>query len=82
MDKITFKNQLVVGVGIVVISFILSTLTKQAYFSNIGWIIYGLLFLINPIYPETINIGKYKKIYLRLVGLLIIISAFFIRFGF
>lgn len=82
MNKLTFRNQLITGVVIVVVGFIVSTFTQQEYFSNIGWIVYGLLFFVNPVYPESIKTGRHTKIYLRLVGLLIVISAFFIHFGF
>lgn len=82
MNKLTFRNQLITGVVIVVVGFIVSTFTKQEYFSNIGWMVYGLLFFVNPVYPESIKTVIHTKIYLRLVGLLIIISTFFIHFGF
>lgn len=55
MNKLTFRNQLIVGVVIVVVGFIVSTFTQQEYFSNIGWIVYGLLFFVNPVYPESIK---------------------------
>ena len=49
MEKLNFKNQLSLGVVILMAGFACATVTKIAVCANIGWIIYGLLFVIHPV---------------------------------
>ena len=82
MSKISFKNQLILGVIIVIVANTLGFITKLGIFCNIGLIIYGLLFLINPVFPEKSKNVKHIKLYVRLIGLLILLLSFFIGFQF
>lgn len=82
MSKISFKNQLILGVIIVIVANTLGFITKLGIFCNIGLIIYGLLFLINPVFSEKSKNVKHIKLYVRLIGLLILLLSFFIGFQF
>ena len=82
MSKISLKNQLIFGFIIVIVANTLGFVTKLGIFCNIGWILYGLLFLINPVCSEKDKNVKHIKLYVRLIGLFIIILSFFIRFNF
>lgn len=82
MIKISFKNQLILGVIIVIVANTLGFITKLGIFCNIGLIIYGLLFLINPVFPEKSKNVKHIKLYVRLIGLFIIVLSFLIRYNF
>lgn len=80
MKEATFKNQLILGIIIIVIGNICAFITKQGVLCNISWGLYGLLFLVNPVCPEKAKSVKHVKLYFRLAGLFIIILAFLIRF--
>ena len=49
IGKLNFKNQLTLGVVILMAGFVCATVMKIAVCANIGWIIYGLLFVIHPV---------------------------------
>ena len=52
MGKLTFKRQIIGGIILIIAGNILAFVFHKGIFSNIVWIIYGLLFIINPVYPE------------------------------
>ena len=81
MKKLTFRKQLILGVIIICIGFICSEIFKQSIFSNIAWTIYGALFLIHPVYPQGAYIGRHGMLYIRLVGLLIMVIGISAQFG-
>ena len=53
MNKLTFKQQFFPGLAVEVVCFILAAIFKKGIISNIGWIFYGLLFVIHPVCPEA-----------------------------
>ena len=83
MNRPTFKTQFRICIGILVICFILATVTKQGIFSNIAWIIYGLAFAINPVWPQMWDHADHDKLRLgcRIGGILVIIIGLITRFG-
>ena len=52
MKRLTFKRQIWLSLGIAVLCFITATITKLSFIHNLGWIIYGLFFIIHPVWPE------------------------------
>lgn len=52
MRKITFKKQVFIGVVLIAIGNILALVLHKGVFSNIAWILYGLILILNPVYPE------------------------------
>ena len=52
MRRPSFKIQIIFGLAIIIIGNILAFVFHHGVFANIAWIIYGLLFVINPSYPE------------------------------
>lgn len=83
MKKLTFKIQLRISLGVLILCFILATVTKQGVFSNIAWIIYGLLWIVNPVWPEAWAHLDHKKMTLgcRIGGAFAIIIGLITRFG-
>ena len=74
-------KQLIIGIALVIIGFICSTIFKIGIFSNIGWIIYGMLFLLNPVYPNGADIRAPKiKMYVRISGAIVILFGLLIKF--
>lgn len=80
MKKLTFRNQLILGVIILLAGFACATVTKIAVCANIGWIIYGLLFVIHPVWPENARSPR-MALYMRLTGVVIILLGLIARFG-
>lgn len=83
MKKLTFKTQFRICMGILILSFVLAHITKQGVFTNIAWIIYGLFFIINPVWPEMWNHADHNKMRLgcRIGGVLVIVVGLITRFG-
>ena len=81
MEKLTFKRQLFLGIVLIIAGNILAFIFRKGIFSNIAWILYGLLFIINPVYPERYrdNGGK-AKIAVRIAGIVCIIVGLITRF--
>jgi len=83
MNKLTFTTQMRLSIGILICSFVLATFTRQGLFNNLGWIIYGLFFIINPVWPKTWDWKDHSKLRLgcRIAGALAIMVGLLTRFG-
>jgi hypothetical protein len=81
MFKLTFKNQIILGIIFIVLGFICSTIFKQGIFSNIGWILYGALFVFHPVLPKNAKSSSKALLVMRITGLVIIILGIITRFG-
>lgn len=80
MKKITFKSQIIIGIILVVIGNILAFVFHKGVFSNIAWIVYGILFILNPVYPKScINVKK-GKIGARIGGIICILIGLITKF--
>lgn len=74
MKKLTFSRQLALGMLIMAICLVIAFVAKIEIFQNVAWILYGLLFLINPVVPQNVPDGKVKitKIAIRICSVIII----------
>lgn len=73
MEKLTFGIQIIIGIILIIIANVLSFVLHNGIFSNISWVIYGLLFIINPVYPERYgNSEKKAKLGVRIAGIICI----------
>ena len=54
----TFKKQILLGVILVILANILAFALHQGLFSNIAWVIYGLLWIVQRVYPEQMDAKK------------------------
>ena len=84
MRKITFKIQIYIGLALLLVCFILAAVFQKNIFLNTAWVVYGLLFVINPVYPNQIKNKanqKRNKTYARIAGLICIIIGLITRFG-
>lgn len=80
MGKLNFKNQLILGIIILAIGFVCSTVTKIGLFTNAAWALYGLLFAIHPVWPERLQHPR-MKLAVRLAGVAVVLLALITRFG-
>ena len=81
MEKLTFKRQIVFVSVLIIAANIFVFMLNNAIFSSIAWIIYGLLFFINPVCPEQYRYNENKiKIGIRIAGIVCIIIGLITRF--
>lgn len=82
MVKFTFKQQIITTAIVLLGTFLLSILLKQGIFFNLGWIVSGLMFVVNPVYPDlsvNANLDNIEKS-IRVVGIVLVaigLSGFF-----
>lgn len=82
MIKFTFKQQIITTAIVLLGTFLLSILLKQRIFFNLGWIVSGLMFVVNPVYPDlsvNANLDNIEKS-IRVVGIVLVaigLSGFF-----
>ena len=79
--KLTFQNQIFLGVVLIAAANALAFIFHYGIFTNIAWILYGLLFFINPVYPKRYH-GEQEKAKLgaRIAGVLCILVGILTRF--
>lgn len=81
MSKITFQQQLCLGIAIVFLGLLLSTMLQRGVFSNIGAVLYGALFVIHPVHPVRCQDIPRMRSYIRLAGALVMALGALTRFG-
>ena len=80
MEKLTFKNQLILGVAILLAGFASASAKKIPACDNVGCIMYGFLFVIHPVWPERARNPR-MALYMHLTGVVIILLGLIGRFG-
>lgn len=80
MKLLTFKRQIILGIILIIVGNMFAFVFHNGIFSNIAWIMYGLLFIINPLYPEQYIIERKGKIGARIAGIICIIVGLLTRF--
>lgn len=81
MEKLTYGKQMILGICLLTLGHILSWLTDWRFFENLGWISYGLLFLIHPVWGAGAMNSPRIKTYVRLAGAAIVLMGCFLRVG-
>ena len=81
MKKLTYGKQMVLGIALLTLGHILSWVTDWRFFENLGWIAYGLLFLIHPVWGAGAVNSPHIKTYVRLAGAAIVLMGCFLRVG-
>lgn len=81
MKWLTYGQQMVLGILFITISHILSWVTGWRYFENLGWIAYGLLFLIHPVWGVGAANTPTIKTCVRLAGAVVVLIGCFLRVG-
>lgn len=84
MKQLSFKTQVYISLAIVACAFLCGQIFKTGVFHNIGWILVGLLFVINPVWPKAVDWRNHDELSkgIRIGGVLVIIVyGFLIRYG-
>lgn len=80
MKPLTFRKQMYLGLAILAIGFVCSTVTRIGLFTNAAWALYGLLFAIHPVWPERLQHPR-MKLAVRLTGAAVVLLALITWFG-
>lgn len=84
MKQWTFQKQLSIGILLLFISGILAAVLHNGVFLNLVWILYGLLFVIHPVYPEQAKLRYSEETAqkaARIAGLVCIAIGLITQFG-
>ena len=81
MKWLTYRNQIVLGVIVLGVGHLLSWFTDISLFINMGWIFYGGLFVLHPVWAERANGHPHIKKYVRLAGVVVILLGLMLRTG-
>ena len=74
MRKITFKRQVFIGLILIAVGNILALILHEGLCANIAWVLYGLVLIINPVYPERYSNDTQKaKWGIRLAGIICVL---------
>lgn len=74
-----FKKQILLGVILVILANILAFAFHRGLFTNIAWVIYGLLWIVHPVYPEQMD-AKKGRLASWLAGAVCILIGLMTRF--
>lgn len=55
LGKLSFKVQGYLSLAVVMCAFLLGQIWKMGILHNIGWIIVGSLYAINPVWPKAVD---------------------------
>ena len=79
MQKLNYKRQLLLTVGIVLVFNLLNTLCKHWIFTSIGYALGGLLWIIHPVMIGDRDATKKQLNIIRAAGGVLILIAIFTR---
>jgi hypothetical protein len=81
MNKITFKQQVFIGIILIIAGNVLALILHKGLFANIAWISYGLILILNPVYPKKYsNDEKRAKLGSRIAGIICILAGILTRY--
>lgn len=83
MKHLTYQNQIILGIIGLGVGHLLSWLTDLSFFINLGWIFYGVLFVIHPVWNKQANTNPHPHIkkYVQTVGIIVIFIGLMLRVG-
>ena len=79
--KITFKQQIFIGIILIIVGNVLALFLHKGLFANIAWVLYGLILIVNPVYPERYsNDVKKAKLGSRIAGIICILVGILTKY--
>ncbi len=79
--KITFKQQIFIGIILIIVGNVLALFLQKGLFANIAWVLYGLILIVNPVYPERYsNDVKKAKLGSRIAGIICILVGILTKY--
>ena len=81
MRKITFKRQVFIGLILIAVGNILALILHEGLCANIAWVLYGIVLIVNPVYPERYsNDAKKAKWGIRIAGIICVLGGVLTRY--
>lgn len=77
--KLTYKAQMIVSVGIIILANILTEIFDYWIYRSIGFAICGLLWIIHPVLSKGALITKRTLWWVRIAGIILILIGVFTR---
>ena len=84
MKQLSFKTQGYISLAIMACAFLLGQIFKMGVFHNIGFILVGLLFVVNPVWPPIWDWQDHEKLKkgIRIGSIIaVIVFGFWTRYG-
>lgn len=84
MKQWTFQKQIGLGMVLLIASGLLAGIFHNGIFLNLAWILYGLLFVIHPVYPEQAKLRYSEETaqkIARIAGLICVAIGLITKFG-
>lgn len=84
MKQVSFKTQGCISLAIIICGFLSAQIFKMGIFHNIVWVLVGLLFVINPVWPQSWDWRNHNELRkgIRIGGVLVVIVfGFLTRYG-
>lgn len=81
MKWLTCQRQLILGIILMALGNILSAVTEIWFLENMGWILFGLLFLFHPVWSENVDNNPRVKTYVRIAGAVVVLIGCCLRVG-
>lgn len=77
--KLTYKNQLIISVVIVLLFDILSSIFEHWAIAGAGKAVCGLLWIFHPVLPQSVPSTKKNLALCRIAGVVLLFIAVFVR---
>lgn len=81
MKEAFFKHQFRNAILIIIAGIVLSHLLKIGWFSNIAWVIYGLIYVLHPLDLHNQPLTPKGAAAVRIAGAVIMLFGLITRFG-
>ena len=81
MDKLTFERQMIAGVAFLLLMQVCAYVFRRGIFINIGWVMYGLAFILHPVCPQKSAGVKNARLWVRIGGLVCLLVGALTRFA-
>lgn len=75
--KLSYKNQMILSISVVVICYVLAAIFRNLLFRTIGLCLCGLLYAIHPVVQESETDNKGLKRVVRIAGIVLIFIGLF-----
>jgi len=75
LKSLSFRAQGYISLGLLMVFFLFAQVFRMGVFHNAGWILAGLLFVINPVWPNAWDWREHDKLKkgIRIVSVLVIV---------
>lgn len=81
MKHLTYGKQMLLGIIGLGLGHLLSWITDISFFVNLGWIFYGVLFVIHPVWMDGADRNPNIKRYVCISGIVVILLGLMLRTG-